>query len=728
MRDDLKRYLTTFTVTSFLVFLATFALSRYLPAIDYDPDRFYHFAISKIYAETGFPQTLPQAEDVGWGQAFAEKEFLFHVLTGLAWGAGAENGVIVFYRLLFALLMTTLGAVIARASRSAWMMPVATAVLIFGCAQFASRMNMLRPHVLAILLLTWQIMAWRAGRWKVAAILGGVYVLAYHAFYIPLSVSAIFILCAYLGGRNMSRQVAWTLLLVAAGIIINPAFPQNIATGVQVLGIATQQAQSIPSYFFGQELHLLNSAQLLAQHGYMLFLPLALTLLFLWRQDLQFSEVIKKRNLPEPALVATLFISILFSLLIFLTPRAFEIALPAGVIAVAAMASRKPFTGRRFILIFLVTFTAFHLKNSLVRIDAASKGNKTVAPASESMRSALSVIPADGSIKVFNWSWWISPFILYHRPDLRFIDLLDPTFLQRTNPEMSRLRLAIFEDRESDPWFVVRHVFHADYVIIPTSMTGTWAMDPHFSAIETPDPVDSQYGFSVFKVAKDRIGRFVTRGRVGVDAINLPYARVLNGLVQPDQVSLDQDYPKIDPGSASVPVMPEMVFVDTFSTYGAKANPSRKRNLKDLDSLKQSLCTRVVVDPGEIRRISLEAGRIDYLGVGGGSWFGVWINGTPVYQTVNPYAPKLVDSLIDLQSIKIKTIKSIEALACTSLTTNRAGLAISLWSKEDLKERCRASLDSPSTSAWLLPGDDQKECFGSRIQRHQASINHDGGR
>lgn len=48
MRYDLKRYLTTFTVTSFLVFLATFALSRYLPAIDYDPDRFYHFAVSKI--------------------------------------------------------------------------------------------------------------------------------------------------------------------------------------------------------------------------------------------------------------------------------------------------------------------------------------------------------------------------------------------------------------------------------------------------------------------------------------------------------------------------------------------------------------------------------------------------------------------------------------------------------------------------------------------------------
>lgn len=477
----------------------------------------------------------------------------------------------------------------------------------------------------------------------------------------------------------------------------------------------------------------MNSAQLLAQHGYMLFLPLALTLLFLLSQDLRFSEVIKKRNLPEPALVATLFISILFSLLIFLTPRAFEIALPAGVIAVAAMASRKPFTGRRFILIFLVTFTVFHLKDSLVRMDTASKGNKTVAPASESMRSALSVIPADGSIKVFNWSWWISPFILYHRPDLRFIDLLDPTFLQRTNPEMSRLRLAIFEDRESDPWFVVRHVFHADYVIIPTSLTGTWAMDPHFSAIETPPPVDSQYGFSIFKVAKDRIGRFVTRGRVGVDAINLPYARVLNGLVQPDQVSLDQvlldqDYPKIDPGSPSALVMPEMVFVDTFSSYGAKSNPSRKRNLKDLDPLKQSLCTRVVVDREEIRRISREAGHIDYLGIAGGSWFGVWINGTPVYQTVNPYAPKLVDSLIDLQSIKIKTIKSIEALACTSLTTNRAGLAISLWSKEDLKERCRTSFDSPSTSVWLVPGDDQKECFGSRIQGHQAIINHDGGR
>ena len=47
-----------------------------------DPDRYYHLGLAAITAEHGLPATLPQVEDLGWGNYFPDKEFLFHALTG----------------------------------------------------------------------------------------------------------------------------------------------------------------------------------------------------------------------------------------------------------------------------------------------------------------------------------------------------------------------------------------------------------------------------------------------------------------------------------------------------------------------------------------------------------------------------------------------------------------------------------------------------------------------
>ncbi|NDE15476.1 hypothetical protein EBZ80_11150 [bacterium] len=718
----MKRRLTQQTLVSTVVYLATlvavFFATRYFPAIDFDPDRFYHFAISRIYAASGYPATLPQAEDIGWGQAFAEKEFLFHVLSGFAWKLGGEHGVVVYSRVLFAFLMTTLGFVIARAAKSGWMVPVATFVIMLCCAQFSTRMNMIRPHVLAILVMTWQILAWRSGRWKLACVLAGAYTLAYHAFYVPLAINGIFIASLFLAGTNVSRHVAWTILSMAAAIIANPAFPQNIATGVQVLAIATQQTSSIPEYFFGGEIRLLNSVQLIKQHGYMIFLPLVLVLVLLVpRSNTTLTwNAIRGRKLRCPELFAVLGISLLFSALIFLTPRAFEIAVPAGMIALATLAGQHQRTGRWITVVFLVTFVAFHVPGSLDRIHATSVFNPTVAPASESIRRALSVIPQDGQKKVFNWSWWVSPFILYHRPDLRFIDLLDPTFLQRKSPEMSKLRVAVYEDRETDPWFVVRNVFHADYVMIPDSMAGRWATDPHFTLMKTPPPVDERYGFSVLKVAEHRIDRFVTKGRTGTAVVSRPFPEITDTEFRRQDIPIEQEWPRIEEHPGDSAPVPTLAFVDSFRTLAGMSGGLKPKDLAKLDPFKNSLCTRVSVDPAEIARITRDAGRIDYLGIGGGSWFGVWVNDEPLYQAENPFAPRLVDTLIDLRGARsVPPVRSIEAISCAKLSTNRAGLAISLWSKTDIESRCGNVFRTSHPTRWQIAGATQWECFGAPV-------------
>ncbi|MBL8941291.1 MAG: hypothetical protein JNM69_42490, partial [Archangium sp.] len=46
-----------------------------------DPDRHFHFAIARTWAEHGVPKALPQVEGIGWNERFVDKEFLFHVVT-----------------------------------------------------------------------------------------------------------------------------------------------------------------------------------------------------------------------------------------------------------------------------------------------------------------------------------------------------------------------------------------------------------------------------------------------------------------------------------------------------------------------------------------------------------------------------------------------------------------------------------------------------------------------
>ena len=60
-----------------------------------DPDRYYHFALSRDMVASGqvFLRSVPQVEDLGWGELFVDKEFLFHQLTALGYRIAGDGGV-----------------------------------------------------------------------------------------------------------------------------------------------------------------------------------------------------------------------------------------------------------------------------------------------------------------------------------------------------------------------------------------------------------------------------------------------------------------------------------------------------------------------------------------------------------------------------------------------------------------------------------------------------------
>ncbi|MGZ3650875.1 MAG: hypothetical protein ACXWSC_06845 [Bdellovibrionota bacterium] len=83
-------------VVGFIAVAVGFALFLKVKLVsDGDPDRYYHIALSKITAESGRPflRSLPQVEDLGWGDYFVDKEFLFHEVTTLGYVIGGERGV-----------------------------------------------------------------------------------------------------------------------------------------------------------------------------------------------------------------------------------------------------------------------------------------------------------------------------------------------------------------------------------------------------------------------------------------------------------------------------------------------------------------------------------------------------------------------------------------------------------------------------------------------------------
>jgi hypothetical protein len=79
---------------------------------------------------------------------------------------------------------------------------------------------------------------------------------------------------------------------------------------------------------------------------------------------------------------------------------------------------------------------------------------------------AISTLPADAAgKKVFNCEWEAGAYLLHERPDVRFVDLLDPAFLWRASPQKYLARLGLIKGAFHDPHAMLRDAFKADYVL-----------------------------------------------------------------------------------------------------------------------------------------------------------------------------------------------------------------------------------------------------------------------
>lgn len=426
----------------FLVLQKDFALGT-----QGDPDLYYHLAISKITAENGLVKSLHQVEDLGWNQNFPEKEFLFHVVAGLAQSAAGEEGVRAL-PLLFGLAI--LGSLIFLALQfiELRLALVCVAIPIFASPLFLFRLYLLRPHLLAILLFIVTLIGLVKSNKILVILTSALFALCYHAFYILLLPLITF---AALPGANQRERLKLSVLGVLGlviGIFVNPYYPSNILMGLRHLKIALGEfAGQLP---YGKEL---------------LPLPFDWYLkYYFFHCGIAFFAVYRAAKEHSPTKLSIALLASTFLLLTIKSPRAIEYAVPLVCISLAtALTLRRKTLGALglFSLITLGIANAFYYQQR-------AKVPTDLMPASDAERilASLEAIPKeDGSKKIFNFEWQLGSYILYKRPDLRFVDLLDPSFLIEHDPDLYHLREDMLKGNLENSHQLIRENFHADYAV-----------------------------------------------------------------------------------------------------------------------------------------------------------------------------------------------------------------------------------------------------------------------
>ena len=417
-----------------------------------DPDRYYHLALSRLMAGPEYLRVLPQVADLGWGRYFPDKEFLFHLLTGSAFWLGGEQAVLWVVPLISIAILALL---YWQASQS--LRPVAAATLVLTVslvsAAFLFRLSLLRPHLLEIFFFCGVLVAVLRDRpwWALAASLG--FALSYHAFYVVLIVAGVALLFRRRPGLAGGRGAWFVLAGLAAGILLNPYFPSNVVMSLVHLKFALGMGQA-GSLEHGMELQSLGGRNFLLVYGYF---PICVLLTMA-------AALLRK---PGPGDESNRFwfllvLAAIFTGLGLLSLRAMEYAVPVCILLVASSAKvldRKYWLPLHLALVLVIQGSSAwtHYRRSW---SAPTPGGLAA------FSRAIAQIPAKASgAKVFNCEWEAGAYILYRRPDLRFVDLLEPAFLQQASPEKYEIRRLAIRGALLRPQRELRRHFSADYVL-----------------------------------------------------------------------------------------------------------------------------------------------------------------------------------------------------------------------------------------------------------------------
>ncbi|HEX4621751.1 MAG TPA: hypothetical protein VH208_09320, partial [Myxococcaceae bacterium] len=480
-----------------------------------DSDRHFHRAVSRLASGLGYVKTLPQVEDMGWGQRFPDKEYLFHVFSTWGLRLAGEVGFRLSALLWAALALWALYAL----CRLALSPPYAFAVTIaagLANAYWAYRLMLVRPLVLAIAAALWLAVGLLTRRRWLTALSAAVFILGYHAIYVPLLIILV-VAGAHRFDRDARRTALAGVIGLAVGIVLNPYFPSTVQMMIGQISVALTGggAKGI-----GVEVQALSTAEFLRLFAG----PLVATLFCIGRPWLFPSGDPGARR----QILLLIGLALAFWGLAFWTPRAGEYAVPFSAVALAhgvADLSRRMRTAAVGLVLALQvpSHLADHQPTPSDRYEAA------VAPAIEHLPRE-----AAGK-KVLNCAFDEGSTLLDLRPDVRFVDAMDATALEGLAPQLAKAREDLEEGRAGEPWWIAHDLFRAQFVLCgyPAAIEAMDA-DPRFARIYPPrgsTPRGPHHDlFAVREGAIPAVRRFEVLGEHG------PLGQLR---LSPDQVMLD---------------------------------------------------------------------------------------------------------------------------------------------------------------------------------------------
>lgn len=633
-------------------------------------------------------RSLPQVEGLGWGDFYIDKEFLFHQVTGLAYLAAGERGVVGASLLLSALAAL---AFLWFASRRLPPLPaVALSFAIFFCPYLNYRMLLLRPHTLAIPLFLLANLFLISRRPLPTLLASTAFTLSYHAFYLPIACFAWMIALVSFeppAARARWRKAAWAGGFgCLCGVLLNPYFPANVLMAAVHARIPSLLKGELRNLSFGSELYPASS-DLFLEIFYLPLAALALGLFFLGRPEARAEEGASDRRIQLLYLVG---ICGLFFLLATQTKRVGEYLLPlSGVLLVVLLEGVREWKARYSAALVLLAGA-----QSLVLYRSYSDRRPAFGDTRvQRTFAAIAAIPQgpEGG-RVFNCEWDRTPYLLYARPDLHFVDILDPSFLYFANRGAFRAREELLDGTVGDASGLIGKAFRADYVLCnQAEVVAQLADDPAFRKVYpgVGDPIDlSPAAISVFAVRKKEVSQFVA-------SLDVSFL----GPVRSEELS------KVAARGPRRTVEPAPSTYLSFEPLLAQSERSEKGARPKGDFH----CALVSPSRSEMERLA----GAELLGLGGGAGFHLRLNGRPLFRSRSGFPrARAIQVLVPLPA-PLRASDRLEALVCSPPDFSYWGVSLSLWKAREVAELCaEKGLAHKGRDEWRMQGMGPRTCLG----------------
>jgi len=661
-----------------------------------DPDYYYHVAMSRYILEHGVPHTLPQVKGTGWDVLFSDKEFLFHQFTTLFYWLFGEIGlrilpVVISTGTMFICLLEAL----RRLPRKYFFIPFA---IFVSEPYFLRRICMVRPQVLAVFFFTLLIYGLLRRKKYLVGLAAAGFTLSYHALQIPLMVLAAGVFSH--SARDDERKkclIALTLGLVV-GILVNPYFPGNLMIIPQIFEIVL--GAHVGDLPYGAEIYPWKANYVL-NYSLVTFLLCGFALYTLGNAKGKNEESVNDHKM-------LLVLAGLFYAVNCLTPRGREYLVPClFFLAVFAIENRarfqvwwKPIK----VPFFAALAVAVAAQLLLVKTDYGFLKRKDAPPP---LVEVMSHVPVTATGHVLNCNWSDSPFIFYTRPNLTFLDIMDPSFLVREAKPLHEARVDFVKGKFADPYFSAKYIFQANYVLCGDNEANLRLdRDPRFRRLYPATPVKNQTtSFALFEVKDESsrspfVNHFAYRLRGGTDADWKDITPVMKR---------GNDEQKID-------------YFDFNRTFNKNILVENDKETVNEDGRKIETgsinCIEVKPAPQEI---AAHAGA-ELVGLGGGPNLRAWLNNQPLFESYGePATAAMIHTLIPLPK-PLTARDELKILVCPGVKSTFYGTAVSFFTRATVDHICeeKGSVDQlshRSALAWAFKGDSVKTCLGTMAAR-----------